>query len=176
MTNYDEEVRMLKELPSPKPFEGISRQVILSYSASISIPFPESLVDWLELVNGAHVDSQALVGIKSTCAMDIDALFQLFPCWKSSGFIPVATDGCGNYYVIITNNSYGVCFPVAFIDHEKSILKPDYLVASDFRIFVCAFIRKELGLTKGWPFDKAKMVEIDPNLLKFNGIALPWEE
>ncbi|MFC3833836.1 MULTISPECIES: SMI1/KNR4 family protein [Deinococcus] len=174
MTRYAETLRLLATLPAPQAFAGIQRERITVYSAEIGIPFPPSLLEWLIHANGASVESQYLVGIDGTLPTDMPSLYTLHPNWKAAGLIPVASDGCGNHYVIATRQEYGKGCPVLFIDHERNADIPDFLVASDFSIFVSEFVRREANGSNGWPFDPQSTLRIDPNLASFSGAPLPW--
>jgi hypothetical protein len=89
-------------------------------------------------------------------------------------WIPVASDGCGNYYAVPTNGEFGPGFPVVFIDSIASTDSPAYIVASGVLKFVRFYLEDELRLTQ-WPFDREEVVRCDPGILTFSGVKLPWQ-
>ncbi len=78
--------------------------------------------------------------------------------------------------MICTQQEYGQGFPIGFMDHEKGMDVPDFLVASCFEVFVELLVRKEVNRHFPWPFDENTVREWDPDLLTFEGASLPWQE
>jgi hypothetical protein len=39
--------------------------------------------------------------------LDVPSYLELFPGWTAQGWIPVASDGCGNYCVLLVDGSVG---------------------------------------------------------------------
>ena len=54
----------------------------------------------------------------------------LFPGWAELGWLPVAGDGCGNYYVLVEDGTVG------FVDTMKDPDRLDRQVASDLLSFM----------------------------------------
>ena len=92
----------------------------------------------------------------------------------NEGLIPTAGDGCGNHYILATRGDFGAGFPVLFIDCSVDHESPAFIVASDIGRFLEFLLGKELGVA-GWPFDKASVLHADPNIRRFQGVALPWD-
>jgi hypothetical protein len=100
----------------------------------------------------------------------------VYPSWKDKGWIPVAGDGCGNYYVLATRGS-GVETakrPIYFVDTSMDREKPAYVVASDLWHFLRFILRDELGRDY-WPFKKYRVLEEDPDLEEAPGAPKPWD-
>ena len=93
--------------------------------------------------------------------------------WKSKKWIPIAGDGCGNYYLLATSHEYGRGRPVFFVDTHEDPNEPSYLVASDLWHFMSFLLRKELG-ESAWPFRKEFVVEEDPAIESYHGLRYPW--
>lgn len=171
---YAEAFQMLASLPRPVPeINGLPREQVEAYSQQIGISFPGELVDWLCLVNGVYVDAQALIGIGAFKGWSMEDFYTSHPRWLEKKYIPVALDGSGDYFVIVTNQEYGPGSPVVFMD-QADLEKPAYIVASSFEIFVREFIRKE-KMGGAWPFNPEAVSRIDPKVFDFKNIALPWE-
>ena len=64
--------------------------------------------------------------------------------WRDRGWLPVAGDGCGNQYVLV---SHGIA----------------YVVASDLWTFLRFLLLRETGDGR-WPFDRRAVIAADPEL------------
>jgi hypothetical protein len=103
--------------------------------------------------------------------LDIELILESFPDWKIKQWIPVAGDGCGNYYVLVPSS---IGHAVGFVEAVSSSDGIQYLVASGFWKFLIFLLRRELG-EKRWPFNKKFVVSIDSEILKAEAAPLPWE-
>src|SRR5581483_128991 len=97
----------------------------------------------------------------------------MFPSWKVRKWVPVAGDGCGNYYVIPTQGEYGSGYPVLFIDTSSTSDAPSFVVSSDIGHFLVALLEKELGAA-GWPFNENYVTKADPRITDFSHVPMPW--
>lgn len=123
----------------------------------------EQLRAWFGVMNGGVLEG-AVYGLgDSSNWLTIDFVYSLFPGWKSNGWVPIASDGCGNYYVAPTKNEFGTGLPIVFIDSGESLDRPAYIVASDIWIFLEGLMRTELTGGTDWPWP----VEADPALRSF---------
>ena len=107
--------------------------------------------------------------------MDIEGYLSQFPDWKKREWIPVAGDGCGNHYIIPTQNEFGLGNPVVFVDVGRAVESPSYVVASDIDHFVLGTLRKEMDDT-GWPFNRERTLAFDHRISDFHAVPFPWEE
>lgn len=149
------------------------------FEAKFSIEIPESLKEWLTFCNGASIQPGEIYGINSpNVSLNIEKFYGIFEEWLSLGWMPLASDGCGDYYVLDTKYSIDGEFPVFFIDQEE-YESPAYIVASNPWYFFYFLFSSELMEDNGedayWPFDKSKVVAKNPNILKFKRVPLPWE-
>ena len=145
------------------------------FEKSSGITLPKDVRDWLKIANGPCVGPGGFFGIQpSREHLDIDSFLSMFPSWKVRKWIPIAGDGCGNYYVVPTQNEFGNGFPVLFIDISFSTNEPSYIVASDIGHFIVSLLEKELG-KDGWPFNKKAVIQSDPKIISFHSVVLPWE-
>ncbi len=90
------------------------------------------------------------------------------------GWLPVTTDGCGNYFVIMRYpNAKGR--PVAFFESSHSSDIPRYFVASSFRKFLLFWVADHGRAMSGWPFEIEKFRLHDPIFLsEVEPAAHPW--
>jgi hypothetical protein len=102
------------------------------------------------------------------------------PLWRERGWIPVAGDGNGNYYVLDSHTGGPGSHPVYFLDHETDLAKPEYVVASNLWHFLRFLLKREVegpqARAASWPFNQRLVLEADPELAAYAGVApLPWE-
>lgn len=143
------------------------------FRTKLSVPM--ELRDWLMCFNGPCVGPGGVFGIRpETSSLDIETHLRLYPDWLRAKWIPVAGDGCGNYYVLDSKPKRNGNCPVYFIDTTESPTTPAFVVASDFWRFLHFLFKRELG-EKGWPFDKDYVLESDPEMADDFDIARPWE-
>lgn len=154
---------------------GTSHEVLREFTKRTGVQIPNELQEWLLISNGPLVGPGGFYGVRPLAGdyVDIEAAFGSFPDWKTRGWIPIAGDGCGSYYIMVTHGEYGPGFPVIFCDHANGF-GPTYIVASNLGRFIEFMLREELG-EYWWPFDRDRFIQEDPAILSFHGIPLPWE-
>lgn len=154
--------------------QGVADITFSEFSDRTGIDVPPALAVWLRLTNGPCVGPGGIFGIRPNREnLDIEFHYGLFPVWKSRKWIPVASDGCGNYYVLATNQEFGPGDPILFIETTRSAEEPEFIVASDLLAFLRFLLEKELGQSS-WPFDEEEVTQKDPAILNFQGVRLPW--
>lgn len=174
--NMDELKELLILLPAdpmshgPK---GAERSVIENAESRLGISFPQQLRDWLGVCNGALLGPGGLYGVGCEIdEIDIIVLFQQNDFWKQNYLLPIAGDGCGNDYAILTCVDSS---PVVFIEHSAvNRERPQYVVGSDVFHFLRNLFRRELGISR-WPFNRTEVLLSDPKIQSFKGIPLPWD-
>jgi len=155
--------------------EGATEAQLSAFLQRTGMQLPPELSSWLSISNGPCVGQGQLFGLETRREWrDIYHILALFPEWKEKKWIPVADDGCGNYYVVPTNGDFGPGFPIVFVDLGESFDSPAYIVASGVLKFIQFYLEDELRLTQ-WPFDRDEVVRRDPDILKFSGVKLPWQ-
>ena len=168
------DTRRIRELLDKLPDISPTAADLDAFAEEIGIPVPDDLRDWLKLASGPSVPSR-LFGIRMR--MDIESILEIHPLWKQNKWIPVADDGCGNYYVVATQQEFGKGFPILFIDTMESSEQPQYLVASDIGHFILFFVEHEINPrfdSEGWPFGEKYVLQTDPDILNFKKELLPW--
>lgn len=153
---------------------GVSEQEVEEFAARNQLTVPTELAQYLELSNGPCIGPGGLLGIRTTRPdLDIESIYRIFPDWRAKQWIPVAGDGCGNYYVVVPVAGRS---PVVFVDTGLDAMKPDYVVASGVLRFLCSLLQQELTPT-GWPFEEALVRRLDPDLASFGAwLPMPWQE
>lgn len=167
--------QLLPRLPHdpnrPLP-SGASDQELTDLATRLGTDLPEELAAWLRMCNGDTTGPGGLFGARpDTGFLDIAWHAATYPGWLHLGWLPVAGDGCGNSYVLLTRGPLAGC--VAFVD---AISDPDeitYVAASNLWRFLRFLFEKELG-AKGWPFASQVVLAADPDLAQVPGDLLPW--
>ncbi|MBI3862417.1 MAG: SMI1/KNR4 family protein [Planctomycetia bacterium] len=148
-----------------------TRTAAAEFSERLDVAIPDDVVQWLTVLNGARIGRGGVFGIRpDDDYCDIEAMFNVYPGWKTKGWIPIAGDGCGNYYVIIPDET---CFPVCFVDTMADSERPTYVVASGTWQFLRFLFEDELH-PSGWPFDRAFVLSRDPEIQRCTIAPLPW--
>lgn len=173
----DEVLALLRRVPAPPEDSlpaGTSDAALQEAESAYGITFPPKLRDWLSTSNGACVGPGGLVGIDvNRDSHDLGAIFDNYPLWRNRGWIPVAGDGCGNYYVVATRNEFGAGEPVLFVDVNDASDQPAFIGASDTWLFLKFLLSKEVGESR-WPFNETEVLTWDPDIVSFENICLPW--
>jgi cell wall assembly regulator SMI1 len=172
--------------PQPPPQPAATSDVdIEALQGRIGIKVPDDLREWLKISNGAFADTIPVYGAHpAEHPLSMEGILNIFPLWREIKWIPVAGDGCGNYYVIATQNEFGEGFPVVFIEAVTDNSTPRYIVASDLGHFLVLVMESELAQRDLDPveteleplpwFNEQKVLHDDPAILNFHGVPLPW--
>jgi hypothetical protein len=164
---------------------GASELDVQAVEQIYGVRLPATLRDWFSAVNGAFCGTQQFVPLNDHSADYSDFIASLW--------LPVAADGCGNYYLVdLTGPDQGT-YPVFFWDHETGYdsaadeITKGYAVASNIWIFSLLLLRKELrrldagrrnsgnhGDAWHWPFDRDRTLQHDPDLARVTSAPLPW--
>lgn len=125
----DQEARqdVLRLLPGvqrapEQPFPGgADDQDLADLQRRLGGPLPAVLADWLRVCRGEAICAGGVYGARPDRAfLDIAERLALHPQWRDLGWLPVAGDGCGNAYVLLTRGD--LAGHVAFVD---TISDPD---------------------------------------------------
>ena len=81
--------------------QGCKPEDIAGLEARTGLAIPPEMRDWLHYTNGPCIGPGGLFGIRpNRRSMDIEQYLRLFPAWAERRWLPVAGDGCGNYFVL----------------------------------------------------------------------------
>ncbi len=161
-------------LPPNQPLPaGVTDGALAMAERRLKQTLPRQWKALLRLSNGPCVGPGGLFGIRPALEfLDSEALLESYPHWVASGWIPVAGDGCGNYFVAVPHNGL---WPVVFVEMTVDPTRPAYVVASSILRFVVALLEKEAGAT-GWPFDERTVMASDPGMPALEtAFTLPWK-
>lgn len=145
-----------------------------AFTEKTGVSLPREVRKWLCQHNGSTAGPGGIFGVgRSRPHLNIDHYYAIFPHWQAAGWLPVAGDGCGNYYLLPTAEDLGAGKPVFFIDTAEDSRRPTYLVASSLELFLEFLLRKELG-EHWWPFNRKMVLQADPTIVNF-AAPLPWD-
>ena len=180
-TNIQKLLGKLPRAPGADLYNGASANTLDGFSTRTGIVLPKDVRDWLQFTNAPNVGLCTLLGIGVREDADIEAILEFHPEWLRHHWLPIATDGCGNYYVVPTRGDFGEGYPVLFIDTMADHNSPAYIVASSIGRFLEFFFDNQLKDHSftfdkvGWPFDKDYVTKRDPDIARFKNVRLPWE-
>ncbi|MEV0794773.1 SMI1/KNR4 family protein [Kribbella sp. NPDC050459] len=171
MSDITHVLELLSEAhPAPEEVRrGATDDELVQLEVDLGTPFPAELLEWLRACRGTTAGPGGLYGVgKDPECLDIAYILDGFPAWRAKGWIPVAGDGNGNYFVL-TSESNGN--PVGFVEPMETEEEIQFYVASNLFIFLREILANEVART-GWPFDAAYISGVDPDLLSLS--PLPW--
>jgi hypothetical protein len=156
-----------------QPFPGgASKADLLDLTRRLGTALPNDLASWLRVCKGEAIGPGGVFGARPDReSVDVAATFALHPTWRAKGWLPVAGDGCGNCYVLLTTDP--LTDFVGFIDTMADPDRIDYVVASNLWHFLFFLFRSELG-EQSWPFDAHEVLAKDPGIAKAPATLLPW--
>lgn len=175
MTIEDEVISLAQIVPREPGLElprGATDGRIASFTLFEGVTIPPEVRDWLLFTNGPNIGPSCIFGLK-----DLKEIYGSLPEWKKKLWLPITTDGCGDYYVLALDSEDLPLRPVYFIDpYTSGYDEPTYAVASGFWQFLRFLFRAELEEDTGWPFDKAHVLASDPELAGVRSARLPWSK
>ena len=126
---------------------GVSDSEIDGFVWKSELPIPPEVRDWLRFTNGPRIGPGGVFGIG-----DFERVDGFLPEFRENRWLPLGTDGCGDYYVLALDSEDKPLCPVYFIDPYRSgYSTPDYAVASGFWRFLWFLFKAEMG-ERRWPF------------------------
>ena len=100
--------------PEDDPPEGASAADLAVLSDRLGRSLPPVLKSWLSICRGAAIGPGGVYGPRpDRPSLDMVGVRDLFPEWQSLGWLPVAGDGCGNYYVLAEDGTIGFVEPIS---------------------------------------------------------------
>ena len=154
---------------------GASQRAIGAFEKKYNCKLPDDLRAWLRITNGAA----GYLGVDTAeRGSRISEIWESYPDWKKSNWIPIARDDFGNYCVALADKS--TTSPVAFFEGIGSEY-PRYLVGSDVLHFVLLKLLEFKDVAPGsstspWPFGREYVLKLDPSIEHLNiGVPLAWD-
>jgi len=178
----DDVLALVHEVPRPPEASipgGATVVAIDALGERLGRPVPPELRAWLLRCNCPPVGPGGLFGVcPDDEYLDIETYNRLHPHWLDRGWIPIAGDGCGNYYVLDLNARTRSGHPILFLDWEDSAAlvcdTPSYVVASGLwpflRYLLLSEKRAEYSIWR-----EGEAVREDPGLADAVGAPRPWE-
>jgi len=168
-----EEVLRLAEVVPREPgtllTRGATDAQIEAFVRLQQVTIPPEVRNWPGFTNGPRIGPGGIFGLK-----DFENVYGFMPEFKEQLWLPLGTDGCGDYYVLALDSEDRPLRPVYFIDpYDSGCDTPTYAIASGFWPFLRFLFRRELG-ERGWPFDAAFVLTSDPELAGVRSAPLPW--
>src|SRR4051794_10718631 len=100
--------------PDAAPQRGATPGELHELEARLSQPLPTALAEWLAIINGDTIGEGGVFGARPDAPdLDIARLRDLHDEWADRNWIPVASDGTGNYYVLTGDGTVGFVEPMA---------------------------------------------------------------
>lgn len=158
--------------PDPYP-PGAPDSVMDAFVRRTGATLPKDIQSWLAISDAPP----GFLGIGASNGERIEDIWKLFPDWQRRGWLPVARDGFGNFYVRLggesDKTSSAVCF-VKGLSPERLV----YVVATD-TLHLAEFLLEEKSAinrdkTYMWPFDAGFVSSKDPGIKRVTVAPLPW--
>lgn len=158
-----------REPSVPLPL-GAEEYQLDAFAVTNGFPLPVGVREWLMYTDGPCIGFGGIHGLR-----DYKRTFGILPEFQERQWLPLGTDGCGDYYVLALNSEDLPLHPVYFIDSiREGYEKPSYVVASGFWRFLWFMFKHELG-ERGWPFNKGYVLAHDPDIATIKSAVLPWD-
>src|SRR3954451_17989717 len=94
--------------PDAAPQRGAAAGELQDLEVRLSRPLPAALAEWLVIINGDTIGEGGVFGARPDAPdLDIASLRNLHEEWADCNWIPVASDGTGNYYVLTADGTVG---------------------------------------------------------------------
>jgi hypothetical protein len=173
MTLQDE-VRRLATIVPREPGTslppGVSDSQIEGFALVQGVSIPPEVREWLRFTDGPRIGPGGVYGLR-----DFEETYKFLPEFKDKRWLPLGTDGCGDYYVLALDSADEPLRPVYFIDpyQDGEYGVPTYAVASEFWRFLWFLFQGESG-ERRWPFDEEFVLAKDPALKNVKSAPMPW--
>jgi cell wall assembly regulator SMI1 len=138
---------------------GADDAEIADLQQAVRVPLPADLMEWLRVCKGDLIGPGGLYGVRhNPNVTDIASALDRFPNWRERGWLPIAGDGNGDHYVLITDGELTGC--VGFIDQaDNDAIR--YIVATNLWTFLWFLLRNDNGDHR-WPFHRNHVARHDP--------------
>ena len=118
-----------------EPPRGAWPQELDDLQARLGCSLPAVLRIWLSVCRGARIGPGGVFGPRpGDPGLDMASRWDPYPEWAQRGWLPVAGDGCGNYYVLRDDGTVG------FVGTMQDPGKIDRQAASDLLSFMIGLL------------------------------------
>jgi hypothetical protein len=168
---------LLEQVPKPpeaRSPKGAVPEQLDALERRIGGSMPASLRCWLSLCNGYIAGPGVLYGARPDDAdLDLAVAINLWPEWRSRRWVPIASDGCGNSYLLDVAAGGSLPDVVYFVDCSADPSRLAYAVGSSIPRFLTFLLECELG-ERRWPFDSEYFLARDPHATSIDARYMPW--
>ncbi|MDQ1444266.1 MAG: hypothetical protein QOI20_730 [Acidimicrobiaceae bacterium] len=176
----DDVLALLARLTDGAPLPtGASADDVRGFEARTGLTLPGEVVSWLQRVNGALVPPGNVFGLRDAeDFLSIEHYLRIFPDWAGLGWVPIAGDGNGDYWVVFRRDAAGGAGGervwVGFVDAQEGFDAIDQIVAGSVLSFLRFLFEGELADDDRWPYDADYVLARDPELAQAPSDLLPW--
>jgi len=160
--------------PEPRIEPATTVETIQWIERELGISIPPSLKEWWQHCNGFSFTYGNAYGVNTEDpGGDIRGIYRLdgLDAWRQRNWIPVADDGCGNYYLLVRDEIADL-FPVCFVEMLEDPFSLHYAASSGIHHFLWGFVSTSVG--RDWPFNRSEALALDPDLARVQVAPLPW--
>jgi hypothetical protein len=173
----EELIELTCRVPMPPGYElphGATEDELTEFESRTGLSLVAEHKDFLRRINGAMIGPGGVFGVRNASdVLSIEEYLKIFPEWRERGWVPIASDGVGNYWVV-TDGPDGSAGWVAFVDVHLDAHSVGYYAASSFNRFLNFLIRSELGEYE-WPPRQEYAMQWDPRLVELPSSVRPWK-
>lgn len=158
--------------------DGCDDDEIDQVSDYLAEPDLGDLPVWMLITKGPILLSMPLLGFADCSGPEKSPPFHFQNAWKEHsewrrrGWVPVGSDGCGNYFLYSVRKGFGDFYPVFFVDLLEDKRRPAFFVATNLFHFLVLALSGELEDLDD-PFSRRRVLGQDPALRFVQSIALP---
>jgi len=160
---------------------GATGEQVAALGQRLGLAIPCELQGLLLLCPAPQVGPAGILGIAPTQPfLDLETILGQHrdDGWADRGWLPIAGDGCGSYYVMATQASSATGHPIYFID-ERDYTSAVHVCASELwqflRFLLTAERLAEDEYDTYWPYNKSRVLADDPALAGITTPPLPWD-
>jgi cell wall assembly regulator SMI1 len=90
---------------------GASDGQINDFARRTGLSVPSEVREWLRFTDGPRIGPGGVYGLR-----DFEEVYGFLPQFRENRWLPLGTDGCGNYYVPALGSEDRPLQPVYFVD------------------------------------------------------------
>lgn len=163
-------VQSIRDRDRRPRLKGVTSEELRGCEIILGFKLPTKLREWFVLCDGGWLPPAntltGLLGNHEACGL-VDMIRDGWPRNR----LPIATDGSGSYYCLMTDYPDKSLQPVAYVWQSED----EFVVASSLELFLFMFVKSVLDKDKKWPSKSMSWyLDRDPDLLRIEDFPLPW--
>ncbi|WP_328991299.1 SMI1/KNR4 family protein [Kribbella sp. NBC_01245] len=112
--------------PDEPGIRGATARELVELEARLGRALPAELVEFLGICRGAVIGPGGVFGHRPDKSyVDLPAVRTLYPEWQAGDWLPIAGDGCGNYYMLLADGAVGFVDTMADPGVIEEVAAPD---------------------------------------------------